>query len=116
VITFEIDAAKVAIARQSFRAAGVESVVDLREGDGGDGLARMSGLADLVFIDSEKSDYVRLLDLAIAALRPGGLLVADNLTSHESELAEFRARALADPRLNGLVVPIGRGEFVAVRV
>jgi predicted O-methyltransferase YrrM len=116
VITFEVDSAKAAIARQTFRAAGVESVVELREGDGGDGLARIAGLADLVFIDSEKNDYVRLLEPAIAALRPGGLVVADNLISHESELVEFRARALADPRLNGLVVPIGRGEFVAVRV
>ena len=116
VITFEVDPAKVVLARASFRAAGVESVVELREGDGGDGLARMPGLADLVFIDSEKSDYVRLLEPAIAALRPGGLLVADNLISHESELVEFRARALSDPRLSGLVVPIGKGEFVAVRV
>jgi predicted O-methyltransferase YrrM len=116
VITFEVDTAKAALARQSFRVAGVESVVELREGDGGDGLARMAGRADLVFIDSEKNDYVRVLEPAIAALRPGGLLVADNLISHESELVEFRARALADPRLSGLVIPIGSGEFVAVRV
>jgi predicted O-methyltransferase YrrM len=49
-------------------------------------------------------------------LRPGGLLIADNLTSHEADLAEFRDAALADPRLGGLVVPIGRGELVAVRL
>jgi caffeoyl-CoA O-methyltransferase len=116
VLTFEVDPAKVVRARRSFLAAGVESVVELREGDGAAGLAAMPDLADLVFVDSEKSDYVRLLEPAVAALRPGGLLVADNLISHESELVEFRARALADPRLNGLVVPIGSGELVAVRV
>ncbi|MEO5918935.1 MAG: hypothetical protein ABIQ17_05185 [Candidatus Limnocylindrales bacterium] len=44
------------------------------------------------------------------------MLVADNLTSHEAALAEFRDVALGDPRLSGLVVPIGRSELVAVRL
>ena len=116
VITFEIDPAKAARARRTFQAAGVTSVVEIHENDGGAGLSELVGRADFVFVDSEKNDYVRLLELAIAALRPGGLLVADNLISHESELVEFRGRALADPRLFGLVVPIGAGELVAVRL
>jgi hypothetical protein len=29
---------------------------------------------------------------------------------------EFRAEALSDPRLSGLVIPIGQGELVAVRL
>lgn len=116
VVTFEIDPDKVARARRTFAAAGVDHVVELRESDGGAGLAEQHRSADLVFLDSEKVDYVRLLELAIGALRPGGLLVADNLISHESELVEFRARALADSRLSGLVVPIGAGELVAVRL
>lgn len=115
VITFEIDPAKVELARATFAEAGVEDVVDLRPTDGVAGLAAMAVSADLVFLDSEKDDYARLLEPAILALRPGGLLVADNLTSHEEDLAGFRDAALADPRLTGLVVPIGRGELVAVR-
>lgn len=116
VITFETDAAKATLARDTFGRAGVDSVVELREGDGGAGLVELDGLADLIFLDAEKRDYVRLLDLAVGLLRPGGLFVADNLISHESELVEFRARALSDPRLTGLVVPIGAGELVAVRL
>ncbi|MGA3031160.1 MAG: class I SAM-dependent methyltransferase [Candidatus Limnocylindrales bacterium] len=116
VITFENDAAKAVLARDTFERAGVGRVVELREGDGGADLLALGGPADLVFIDSEKRDYIRLLDLAVGVLGPGGLFVADNLISHESELVEFRARALADPRLTGLVVPIGAGELVAVRL
>lgn len=116
VTTFEIDAAKAALARRTFEAAGVDGVVDLRESDGGAGLADQLNRVDLIFLDSEKNDYVRLLELAIGALRPGGMLVADNLISHESDLVEFRAHALADPRLSGLVIPIGSGELVAVRL
>jgi caffeoyl-CoA O-methyltransferase len=115
VITFEIDPAKVELAHSTFTDAGVEDLVELRPIDGALGLIAMADAADLVFLDAEKEDYVRLLEPAIGALRPGGLLVADNLTSHESELADFREAALGDPRLGGLVVPIGRGELVAVR-
>ncbi len=116
VVTFEVDPAKVEVARESFASAGVADLVDLETTDGGAGLAAWAGRADLVFLDAEKEDYVRFLDPAVEALRPGGLLVADNLTSHAADLEEFRAAALGDPRLVGLVVPIGRGELVAVRL
>jgi predicted O-methyltransferase YrrM len=116
VVTFEIDPAKVALARRNFASAGVQRLIDMREGDGGLGLFEFAGSADLVFVDCEKDDYARLLDLAIEALRPGGLFVADNLISHASQLEAFRSTALADPRLSGLVIPIGGGELIAVRL
>ena len=115
VITFEVDPAKVDRARATFAAAGVEDRVEQRAMDARLGLGALEGAADLVFIDAEKDDYLGFLDPAIAALRPGGLLVADNLTSHAAELAGFQEAALADPRLGGLVVPLGRGELVMVR-
>ena len=116
VTTFEVDPAKVALARRTFDAAGVAGLVDLRHGDGGAGLAEFQGTADLVFVDSEKDDYERLLELAIQALRPGGLFVADNLVSHASQLVRFRELALSDPRLSGVVVPLGGGELIATRL
>ena len=115
VTTFDVDPAKVELARAMFAEAGVEALVEARLEDGVAGLREHAGTADIVFLDAEKDDYLRALEPAIEALRPGGLLVADNLTSHASDLAPFREAALGDPRLEGLVVPIGRGELVAVR-
>ena len=116
VTTFEIDPAKVALATSTFAEAVVAGVIDLRAEDAAVGLAAFGGAADLVFIDAEKRDYEAYLDLAVAALRPGGLLIADNLTSHASDLAGFRERALAHERLSSVVVPIGNGELVGVRL
>ncbi len=151
VVTFEIDPDKARRARRTFAAAGVEALVDLRESEGGRGLAALAGsgsgdgtgrdlpapgngpadpvlgleaalaapgrgAADLIFLDAEKADYLRFLEPAVEALRPGGLLVADNLTTHAAALSVFREAALADPRLSGVVVPIGGGELVAVRL
>ena len=115
VVTFEIDPEKLAIARRTFADAGVDTVVELRREDGAAGLATFDGSIDLVFLDAEKDEYVRALEPAIRALRVGGLLVADNLTSHADELEGFRRAALDDGRLTGVVVGIGRGELVAVR-
>ncbi len=116
VVTYEVDPAKVELAGGSFADAGVDDIVELRHADGVAGLASIAGRADLVFLDAEKGDYLGALGPAIEALRPGGLLVADNLISHEADLAGFREAALSDTRLVGLVVPIGRGELVAARL
>ncbi|HEY5627920.1 MAG TPA: class I SAM-dependent methyltransferase [Candidatus Limnocylindrales bacterium] len=116
VITFEVDPAKVELAQRSFADAGVDDIIELRHADGVAGLRSFAGTAHLVFLDAEKDDYLGMLEPAIEALRPGGLLVADNLLSHEADLAGFRDAALGDPRLVGLVVPIGRGELVAARL
>ncbi len=116
VITFEIDPAKVILARQTFADADVDDVVELRAEDAFTGLEELEYEADLIFLDAEKQDYEAFLELVVETLRPGGTLVADNLESHAEELAAFRKAALAHPRLCGLVVPIGRGELLAVKL
>jgi predicted O-methyltransferase YrrM len=115
VTTFEVDPTKVARATRAFEEAGVAGVVDLVHGDGLEGLARFRGDADLVFLDAEKEDYEAFVEAIVRALRPDGVLVADNLLSHAGALEGFRRAALEHPELSGLVVPIGRGELVAVR-
>jgi len=42
----------------------------------------------------------------------GGLLVADNAINYREALLPMLDRALADERLDALVVPIGKGELV----
>jgi len=48
-------------------------------------------------------------------LRPGGLLVVDNATSHPAEVESFIAVVKADPEFVTSSVPVGNGEFLAVR-
>lgn len=116
VTTFEIDPAKVELAARAFAKAGVADVIDLRAEDGLVGLARFEGDADLVFLDAEKEEYENFVEGVVRALRPGGLLVADNLLSHAEALEGFRKAVREHPELSGLVVPIGRGEFLGVKV
>lgn len=114
--TLEIDPVKVERATSNLREAGVDDVVTIVQGDAFDYLRARREPFNFVFLDAEKEDYVRFLELTVPLLSVGGLLVADNLISHAQELAQFRRRAESDPHLSTVVVPIGRGELLAARI
>ena len=70
---------------------------------------------DLVFLDAERPEYVSYWPDLIRALRPGGLLAVDNVTSHAGELTEFRSLISDDPAMAEAVAPTGAGLLLAVR-
>jgi predicted O-methyltransferase YrrM len=111
VTTSELLEEKVRLALETFGAAGVEDVVELVHGDA---RAHLEGCEDIAFcfLDAEKEDYGECYEAVVPGLVPGGLLVADNAINHEPVLRPMLDRALADPRVDALVVPIGKGELV----
>jgi predicted O-methyltransferase YrrM len=84
--------------------------------DGGAVLAELADASvDLLFLDAERPEYPGWWPHPRRVLRPGGLLVVDNATSHPEELAPLRALVEADPELTTTTVPVGKGELVALR-
>ena len=73
------------------------------------------GAFDLIFLDSERPEYPGWWPDLKRVLRPGGLLVVDNATSHAAEMAPFVARVAADRSFVTSLVPVGNGEFLAVK-
>lgn len=71
---------------------------------------------DLVFLDSERSEYPAWWPDVKRILRKGGLLVADKATSHAAEMAPFAARVAADSEFTTCTVSVGAGEFPATQV
>jgi caffeoyl-CoA O-methyltransferase len=76
--TFEVDPAKVQTARRNFEAAGVTRLVTLVEGDACQTARGLNDPIDVLFLDAEKEDYVRQLELLLPLVRPGGLILAHN--------------------------------------
>lgn len=116
VTTLEIDPAKAGLAEENLRGAGLTGAVSVRLGDAFAYLRDLDTRVDFAFLDAEKEDYLGFYELIVPLMNPGAVLVADNLISHELDLAEFRERALTDERLSAVIVPIDRGELLAVRV
>ncbi|HUI70016.1 MAG TPA: O-methyltransferase [Spirochaetia bacterium] len=116
VTTLELDPNKIAMARANLTRAKLEAVVDIIEGRAEETLAMLSGPFDLVFLDADRPSYLRYLELVVPKLRQGGLLVADNVTSHASELEEYLRRVKSHPQLFSVTVPIGNGEEISVKL
>jgi predicted O-methyltransferase YrrM len=116
VVTLEIDPLKVKLATSNLREAGLDDAVTIVQGDAFDYLRDRREPVDFVFLDAEKEDYVRFLELVVPLLPVGGVLVADNLISAAEELAAFRQRAESDTRLSSVMVPIGRGELLTAKI
>jgi predicted O-methyltransferase YrrM len=114
VRTYEILPAKVALARASFAAARVSDVVSLIEGDFLEHVHQIGEVA-FCFLDAEKEIYQACYDAVVPRLVSGGLLVADNAINHRATLAGVIDAALADPRVDAMVVPIGKGELLCRR-
>ena len=111
LITFEVDDAKVELARATFAAAGVTDVVTLVHGDALAHLPTHNGIA-FCFLDAEKDLYAPCYELLLPRMVPGGILVADNAISHQTELRRMLDRALHDNRVDAVLVPIGIGDLV----
>ena len=112
--TYEVAGNKVALATETFRLAGVEDVVHLIHGDAREYLHEHKEIA-FCFLDAEKEIYAECYDGLVPNMMSGGILVADNVISHREILKALVEQALADTRLDALVIPIGRGELVCVK-
>ncbi len=111
MVTFEIEPEKTALARETFEKAKVTGVVELVNGNAFDHIRDFEEIA-FCFLDAEKDDYPEYYELIVPRLVPGGILAADNVLSHREILTPFTERALADERVDALVIPVGSGVLV----
>ena len=126
LVTVEWTPETADIARKNFVKTGVAKRVRIEVGSALEVVPRLEGPFDLIFNDIDKQHYVAVLPLCISKLRPGGLLVTDNVLwsgtvakrrrSREAEVIhEYNRKLAADPRMIVAVVPLRDGVSVALK-
>ena len=100
--------------RENVAEAGLEDWVELVEGDAFELLDEIEDVFDVVFLDAEKDDYERLFGLARDRVEAGGLVVADNVLSHQETLGAYSKARQDDPALVSTTVPLDRGLELSV--
>ncbi len=103
--TFEVDAKRAATARENFKRAGVEEMVTLVEGDAHEKVTTFKGTIDLLFLDADKEGYIDYYQKLLPQVRPGGLIVAHNISG-----------GMADPKYIKAITSSGDVETVFINV
>ena len=94
-------------ANRNLAAAGLDDVARVLPGDARETAATLPGPFDLVFIDAEKDDYVDHVRTVIDRVRPGGLILADNVVSHD--LSAYQAVLRGRDDVQTVTIPLARG-------
>ena len=113
--TFEILEEKINRAYETFEVAEVSRQIQLIHGDARDVIAGYTGVA-FCFLDAEKDTYLDVYEKVVINIVPGGIIAVDNVISHADELADFVSHVENDPRVDALVVPIGKGILVCRKI
>jgi predicted O-methyltransferase YrrM len=114
----------LSVAQSFIDRSGYADRIRLRLGDAMFILPHNTGPYDLVFIDADKENYSNYYDLVIEKVRPGGIIIADNvlwsgkvLDDQKDEetqaLYDYSKMVMADERVENLLLPIRDGLMIA---
>lgn len=118
-----------AIARRYWAEAGIEDRIDLRIAPAADTLRSLPRAQhlDLAFIDADKPGYVTYWDELVPRMRPGGVVLVDNVLwrgavidesitdDNTAAIRRFNDHAVNDSRVDLVMVPISDGLTMAVK-
>ena len=127
VVGSEFDAHELEDFERLFGSDPLRKRITIHHGSALDVFASTTGPFDAVLIDIDKEQYIDALEAAIPRVRPGGLILADNVLwggmtaqqGAESDpatdiLKAFNERIVSDPRLLTGILPSGDGLSVSL--
>jgi predicted O-methyltransferase YrrM len=132
LITMEVNEQRAKIARDNFSRAGLGDRVNVIVGDAQRMLHKIAGPFDLIFQDGDKKQYGPMLDKLVELLRPGGLLVTDNVlwsgdvvpgfnktpkqnAADTPAIAAYNRQIHGHPALLTAIVPLRDGVAISVK-
>lgn len=132
ITTIEKYEKRIPLAKENFKKAGKEDAITLLEGDAVDILKNLKEPFDFIFMDAAKGQYLHFLPDILRLLKPGGLLVSDNVlqdgdiiesrfavtrrnrTIH-SRMRDYLYELKHHPQLETSILPVGDGVTLSVK-
>ncbi len=131
VDTIEIDEEMADIAKSNIKIMGYDKSIRVLLGDALEVMECLNSSYDMIFLDAAKGQYNEYLNHALRLLRPGGLLVSDNVLykglvaqkdkvhhKHRTiavKLREYLENICNDDRLETSIIPIGDGMAISLK-
>ena len=115
LITLEFDRERAEEAQSHLREGGLDNIVEIRVGNALDEIPKCDATFDLVFLDAEKDEYKRYLELAMPNIRPGGLIVADDTVTMRDEMPDYVEFVFNTPTLHSVDIPLDDGVILSYK-
>jgi caffeoyl-CoA O-methyltransferase len=123
LITCDVDPKAEAIARRYFDESPHGHKIEIRMGPALETIKTLRGPIDMVFIDADKTNYSNYYEACLPLLKPGGLIVADNvlwsgrvLDPHSADdhaIVAFDRLVQSDPRVENVCLTVRDGMMLA---
>ncbi|GAA1787255.1 class I SAM-dependent methyltransferase [Luedemannella flava] len=122
---FDISEEYTSIARKYWARAGLTDKIELRIGSAAEKLRELPAEEhlDLAFIDADKASYPTYWAELVPRMRPGGVILLDNVLRHgrivapqspdDHAMVAFNDAVLADERVDSVLLPLADGLTIA---
>ncbi len=120
VISVESHQERFDEAQKNFQLAGVSQSIKLVRGHAPEVFESerevLEGGFDCVFLDATKMEYLKYYQMTRNLIKPGGLLIADNVYSHGSSMQDFLDMIKKDADFQTRELDLGTGILLATKV
>lgn len=123
LITCDVDPKAEAIARRYFAESPDGHKIEIRMGPALETIKTLDGPLDIVFIDADKTNYSNYYEACLPLLKPGGLIVADNVlwsgrvldpkSDDDHAIVAFDRLVWSDPRVENVCLTVRDGMMLA---
>ncbi|HEY1211408.1 MAG TPA: O-methyltransferase [Nitrososphaera sp.] len=119
LITIEMNPLKVEWALKNFKEAGVDNIIEIRQGTALEVLHKLKGKFDFVFLDADKENITKYFDLVLPMVRIGGIIAADNMlypVGYRPSMRRYAQHVRGKSNVQSVTVPIGMGEEITIKL
>lgn len=112
LISIDNDPVKYKQASENLNRSPIKEHVKLIQADAKEYLKNYNGKEiQYMFLDAEKEDYCTYYAILKdqMQLSSGAILIADNVISHEDELADFISIIQSDDKVSSIIISVGKG-------
>lgn len=108
------------IAVENFKKAGVDDIIETKLGQAVMILEEMAysenpPVFDFIFIDANKSEYIKYFNLIHPMLKRGGVIAADNILSHYKKVLPYVETITTHPEYQSQLIPLDTGILVSYK-
>ncbi len=115
VTTYNGNDDMASMAGKYIKDAGVSDIVTVETGDPHKSIKLIKGTLDVAFIDADKDGYVDYLNTLMPLVRPGGLIIAHNVSARDSSMASYVKAVTTNPDLETVFFEQGAGMSITLK-